>query len=186
MKNIKNAYKILFVIVLAMMFLVPSYNVRADENITIEGIEDIIDGDIDIEKIRKIVEENPNSNNLTINILRNILEKYEFIHEEKEEENVNDCEGIFGDPNKEETTAYMIQKFLNYTKILAPLLVVLLSGFDFAKNALTGDADEMKKATKKLGIRIVCAVGVYLAPVITGFIINFINNSSIDATCNIK
>lgn len=184
MKNIKNAYKILFVIVLAMVFLVPSYNVKADENINIEGIEGVIDDDIDIEQIRRIVEENPDSNSFAMNIFRNILEKYELMQDDGE--TVSDCEGIFGDPNNESSTAYMIQKVLNYAKILAPLLVVLLSGFDFAKNALTGDADEMKKATKKLGIRLVCAVGVYLAPLITGIIINFINNSSIDATCNIK
>ena len=99
---------------------------------------------------------------------------------------VSNCNYIFGDPNDENTTIFMIQKILNYAKVIAPLLVILLSGIDFTKNALTGDQDEMKKAAKKFGIRLACAVGVFLAPFLTGFILNFINNSSVDRTCKLK
>ncbi len=113
-------------------------------------------------------------------------DKTETAEKSTKKQKIVDCNGIFGDPSKEDSTIFMIQKILNYVKILAPLLVVLLSGFDFAKNALTGDQDEMKKAGKKLGIRLGCAVGVYLAPLLAGFLINFINNTSIDRTCKLK
>lgn len=101
-------------------------------------------------------------------------------------ENVKDCDGIFGDPNNEDSTIYMIQKILNYVKVLAPLLVVLLSGIDFSKTVLSGDPQDMKKVTKKLVIRLACAAGVFLAPFLTGFIINFINNTTRDTTCGLK
>lgn len=96
------------------------------------------------------------------------------------------CNYIFGNPSDENSTIYMIQKILNYAKVIAPLLVVLLSGIDFAKNTLTGDQDEMKKATKKMLIRLGCAVGIFLAPFLTGFILNFINDTSVDQTCKLK
>jgi hypothetical protein len=192
MKNIKSAYKILFVIVLAMVFLVPSYNVKADENDIFQTAERINNGEIvPVEEVKKVIEENQNPEGIGNRILLNTLEEYVKKQEkkakkEKEEKEATKCTYVLGDPNKDGSFANMMQKILNYIKIIAPILVVLLSGFDFAKNALTGDADEMKKATKKLGIRLACAVGVYLAPLITGFLINFINNSSVDQTCNIK
>ena len=101
-------------------------------------------------------------------------------------EDVKSCDGIFGDPNSDSSTIYMIQKILNYIKVLAPLLVLLLSGIDFAKTVLSGNPDDMRKVMKKFGIRIACAVGVFLAPFLTSFIINFINDSSRDATCDLK
>lgn len=160
----KKAYKLFFVLIVFAVLIIPSYNVKADPT---NSILDNIETEIKNQKILE-KEEKENDNKKT------------------KKESVTDCNGIFGDPSNEDSTIFMIQKFLNYAKVLAPLLVVLLSGFDFAKNTLSGDQDEMKKATKKLGIRLACAVGVYLAPLLTGFLINFINNSSIDATCNIK
>ena len=97
-----------------------------------------------------------------------------------------DCEYIFGDPNNEDSVIYMMQRFFDYVKVIAPLLVVLLSGFDFAKITLSGDQDQMKKATSKLVIRLVCAVALYFVPMITTFLLNLINNSSVDQTCGLK
>lgn len=161
----KKAYKLFFVLIVFAVLIIPSYNVKADPT---NSILDNMETEIKTIEAQEKAKTNTNNN-------ENIIK-----------EDVTDCNGIFGDPSNEDSTIFMIQKFLNYAKVLAPLLVVLLSGFDFAKNALSGDQDEMKKATKKLGIRLACAVGVYLAPLLTGFLINFINNSSIDATCNIK
>lgn len=97
-----------------------------------------------------------------------------------------DCQYIFGDPNNEASVAYMMQKVFNYMKIIGPLLVILFSGFDFAKNTLMSDQDSMKKATKKLSIRLLCAVALYFVPLITSFILNLINNTTGDQACGIK
>ena len=174
----KNIHKLLFIFIIFTVLLVPSYVVRAIPR-CIMGPAHRGVGKITCESIKEL--------DPTID-----CSEYEEQEQEEEEKPNTDnidtmsCDYILGDPNNEDSFAYMIQRILNYIKILAPLLVVLLSGFDFAKNALSGDQDEMKKATKKLGIRLACAIGVYLAPLLTGFLINFINNSSVDSTCNIK
>lgn len=152
----KKSFKIIFILVIALTCFVPSYTVQAEKNTITVDDQD-----------RDFITGNDNKNKDTSG-------------------DNGDCKYIFGDPRKEESVAYMMQKVLNYAKILAPLLVLVLSGIDFTKNALTGDQEDMKKATKKLGIRLLCALGVFLAPYLTGFLLNFINNSSVDQTCNIK
>lgn len=163
----KKTSKAIFIIIILMVFLVPLSSVHADP------ASSIVDNNWETaEKLKEAAEESNKKEDEKQTALK--------------EEDVVDCHGIFGDPSKEDSTIYMIQKVLNYIKVLAPLLVVLLSGIDFAKNAMSGDQDEMKKATKKLVTRLACAVGVFLAPFLTGFIINFINKTSRDTTCNIK
>lgn len=106
--------------------------------------------------------------------------------DDPDDQDSKDCKYIFGNPNRESSVAYMIQKFFNYMKIIGPLLVIVLSGFDFAKNTLMSDQDSMKKATKKLSIRLLCAVALYFVPLITSFILNLINNTTGDQACGIK
>lgn len=106
--------------------------------------------------------------------------------DDPDDQDSKDCQYIFGDPNNESSVAYMMQKVFNYLKIIGPLLVIILSGFDFAKNTLMSDQDSMKKATKKLSIRLLCAVALYFVPLITSFILNLINNTTGDQACGIK
>lgn len=167
----KNIHKLLFIFIIFTALLVPSYSVKADPITTDNNTENISERTPEEEK--------------------EIMDKTREERKQKKAEDEaaaikNQCNYIFGDPKDEGSVFYMIQKFFDYAKIFAPILVVLLSGIDFAKNALTGDQDAMKKATKKLGIRLGCAVGVYLAPLLVGFLLNFINDSSVDRTCNIK
>ena len=159
--DMKKRYKLLLIFIILASFFVPINTVKADTGSLWSFFEK--SAKAIIEEAKK--PENNKNNSVTENV---------------------DCNYVFGDPKNESSTAYMIQKALDYIKILAPLLVILLSGFDFAKNALSGDQDEMKKATKKLGIRIACAAGIYLAPLLAGFLIDFINESSVESTCNIK
>ena len=105
---------------------------------------------------------------------------------ENDDAGTKKCQYVFGDPNDEESVSWMLQKFFNYVKIIGPLLVIILSGMDFAKNTLTGDAEGFKKATGKLKIRMICAIALFFIPLLTNFILNLINNSSVDSTCGIK
>lgn len=107
-------------------------------------------------------------------------------NQNNDSQNNNNCKYVFGDPNDDSTIAWMLQKFLNYAKIIGPLLVIVLSGFDFAKNALSPDADNMKKISKKLVTRLICAVGLYFVPLLTSFILNLINNTTGDQACGIQ
>ena len=74
----------------------------------------------------------------------------------------------------------------NYLKVLGPLLVIVLSGLDFAKTVLAGDDDGMQKATKKLGIRLVLVVLLYFIPDLAKFILSILNGGLKDPTCGIK
>lgn len=96
------------------------------------------------------------------------------------------CEYILGDPNDDRSVAYMLQKVFDYVKIIGPLLVIALSGFDFAKTAFASDDDAMKKASKKLVTRLVCAALLFFVPIITSFMLNLVNKSSYEKTCGIS
>lgn len=97
-----------------------------------------------------------------------------------------DCEGILGDPTDKNSLAYLIQTILNYIKIIGPILVVLLSSFDFVKVIWTSDDESMKKAQQKLGKRLVAAVLLFLLPLLINIMFNLINDSIVDPTCGIK
>lgn len=98
-----------------------------------------------------------------------------------------DCKGIFGDPTEdEESLAYLIQTILNYIKVIGPILVVLLSSFDFVKVIWTSDDENMKKAQQKLAKRLVAAVLLFLLPLLIEIMFNLINDSIVDPTCGIK
>lgn len=96
------------------------------------------------------------------------------------------CEYILGDPSTEGTMAWMLQKILNYVKVLGPILVIVLSTLDFTKTIMTSDAKEMKKAQNKLFIRIGCAVGLFFLPLIATVLINVINGTTGDQVCGLK
>lgn len=172
----KKIYKVLFVIVISFIFITPSYEVKAVTVPTPSTPPAAVD--ILPQRTHTAAEE--------LEQMVKQMEEARNTEHNEDETIVEDCSYIFGDPSNESSTAYMIQKFLNYAKVLAPLLVILLSGFDFTKTALTGDADQMKKAGKKLGIRLGCAVGVFLAPMLAGFLIDFINRKSAERTCKIR
>jgi len=96
------------------------------------------------------------------------------------------CNGIFGDPTDTESLAYIIQKILDYIKIIGPILVVVLSSIDFVKVIWSSDDESMKKAQQKLVKRLVAAVLLFLLPVLIDLMFNLINDSIVDPTCGIK
>ena len=51
-------------------------------------------------------------------------------------------------------------------------MVVILSSLDFAKAIITSDDDSMKKAEKKLVIRLVLAVALFLIPTLVSVLLN--------------
>lgn len=98
----------------------------------------------------------------------------------------NRCEDILGDPGTDGTVANFLQKIFNYIKILGPILVIILSSLDFTKVVLSGDEKAMKKAQTNLGIRLGCAVGLFVLPTIVTLLINLILGTSGTQLCGIK
>ena len=96
------------------------------------------------------------------------------------------CNGILGKPGDEESVAWLLQQILNYIKILGPILVVILSSMDFAKAIIASDDESMKKAEKKLMIRLVLAVALFLVPTLVSVMLNVLGYTADGQLCLLK
>ena len=94
------------------------------------------------------------------------------------------CDTLLGNPDNEDSVAWLVQKILNYIQILGPILVVILSSIDFAKVIITSDDDSMAKATKKLTTRLILAASLFFLPVLVSVILSTFGLTS-DPTCGI-
>ena len=80
------------------------------------------------------------------------------------------CDSIFGDPNKDGDFANYLQQIFNVFKYLAPALVIVLSIVEFIKAAASDDKDALIKAGKKTGIRIALAISLFFIPGLINFL----------------
>ena len=97
------------------------------------------------------------------------------------------CSDIIGTTDDESNIAWLLQKILNYIKVLGTLLVIVLSGLDFTQAIMASNPDTMKKAQTKLMIRVGIVIGLFLLPSIIQLIIGlFFGNGITDITCGLK
>lgn len=99
-----------------------------------------------------------------------------------------DCEGsnsILGDPNDENSVAWLLQQVLNYIKIIGPLLVVVLSSIDFVQVIVKSDDDAMKKAQKKLIYRLILAASLFFIPLLVQVMLDLFGITA-NPTCGLK
>lgn len=80
------------------------------------------------------------------------------------------CEAVFGDPEKEGDFAHYLQQIFNVMKFLAPALVIVLSIIEFIKAAASDDKDALMKSTKKTGIRLFLALLLFFLPTVINFL----------------
>lgn len=95
------------------------------------------------------------------------------------------CQSLLGNPSDSDSVAWLLQEGLNIAKIVGPLLVVVLSSFDFAKVIISGDDEAMTKAGKKLGIRLVLAVALFFIPVLVTVLLDVFGIIG-DPTCGLS
>ena len=93
--------------------------------------------------------------------------------------------GLLGNVNDENSVAWLLQKILNYLKILGPMIVLVMSGIDFAKVIITSDDDGMKKAQKKLITRLLLAASLFFLPNLVTALLDIFGITS-DATCGLN
>ena len=74
---------------------------------------------------------------------------------------------------------------LNYIKLLGPLLVLVLSSVDFAKSIIVSDEESMKKAQKRLGIRLVLAIALFFLPDLVNTLLTIFGITT-DQTCGLN
>ena len=92
--------------------------------------------------------------------------------------NITSCDALLGDKKNTESVAWLVQKLLDYLKILGPVLVVILSSVDFATAIVSGNDDTMKKAQKKLITRLIAAVLLFLIPTVVQILLDVFGMTS--------
>ena len=98
---------------------------------------------------------------------------------------VNQCNSLLGSTEDEDSVAWLLQQLLNYIKILGPILVAILSSLDFAKSIIASDDEGMQKAQKKLLIRLILAVALFLIPMLVMALLNIFNITT-DGICGLQ
>lgn len=99
-----------------------------------------------------------------------------------------ECEGsnsILGDPEDEDSVAWLLQQALNYIKVIGPILVVILSSIDFAQVIIKSDDDAMKKAQKKLITRLILAACLFFITTLVQVMLDIFGITSAP-TCGIS
>ena len=133
-------------------------------------------------KTNALTLEYKNNNNININYITNInsLNTFEVRH------SMADCgDSLLGNPNDEDSVAWLLQYLLNMIKIVGPILVIVLSSVDFLKVIVKSDDDAMAGAAKKLGYRLILAGLLFFIPTIVTAILQLFGITS-DPTCGIQ
>ena len=134
-------------------------------------------------KIEALTKNHSNGNGIVYmleNDLDNIVEEYG---------QEQDCEGssssILGDPNDENSVAWLLQQILNFIKVVGPILVVILSSVDFLVVVVKSDDESMGKAKKKLIKRLILAALLFFIPTLVQVILDVFGMTS-NTTCGIQ
>lgn len=95
-------------------------------------------------------------------------------------------ETILGNVDCEDSVAWLLQKILNYIRVIGPSLAVVLSAIDFTKVIVTSDNDSMKKTQQKLIWRLAAAALLFFVPTITMVLLDLLGLSGSNATAGLK
>ena len=78
-----------------------------------------------------------------------------------------DCNGLFT-----EDGLNMIKELLNYIRIIAPILLILLVALDLGSAVMSSDNDALSKATKKIVPRLIGVALLFFVPTIVRAILS--------------
>lgn len=97
------------------------------------------------------------------------------------------CKDVLGDAeNDENSVAWLIQRLLNYIKILGPMIAIVLGSIDFAKAIITSDEENMKKAQTKFVYRLIAALLLFFVPFLTQILLGLFGITADNANCGLK
>lgn len=82
-----------------------------------------------------------------------------------------DCEGMLGTDMVE-----FLQKIFNWIRIIAPIIVIVLTSVDFAGALIKDDKDALSKVTGKLVKRLIVVIVLFFIPTIINFILDIYND----------
>lgn len=93
-------------------------------------------------------------------------------------------DSILGNVDCECSVAWLLQKLLNYIKILGPVIAIVLGTIDFVKAIITSDDDSMKKTEVKFVKRIIAAALLFFIPLLVEILLKI--TDMVDYTGGIK
>lgn len=94
---------------------------------------------------------------------------------------ISDCTGqntILGNVNDPNSVAWLLQKILNYVRVIGPFIVLIMSSLDYIKAILSSDDDSLKNSHKKLITRLVLIVALFLLPTLVSVLLNILGFTS--------
>ncbi len=94
-------------------------------------------------------------------------------------------DSLLGDPNDENSVAWLLQQLLNYIRIIGPILVVILSSVEFAKIIIQSDDEAMAKAQKKLINRLILVAALFFIPTLVEVLLDLFGIMG-QSTCGLK
>ncbi len=122
----------------------------------------------------------------TINVSGKEIYTYESIEKSTNSlVQIMDCSGeasLLGNVNDPNSVAWLLQKFLNYARVIAPFLVLVLSSLDYVKAILSSNDESISGAHKKLITRLLLAASLFVLPTLVSVLLNVLGFTSSD-TC---
>lgn len=94
---------------------------------------------------------------------------------------IADCSGqnaVLGNVNDPDSVAWLLQKLLDYARLIGPFIVLIMSSLDYLKAVLNSDDDSLKKANKKLITRLMLIVALFLLPTLVSVLLNVLGFTS--------
>ena len=99
-----------------------------------------------------------------------------------------DCNGdnsLLGNVNDEKSVAWLLQKLLNYIKILGPSIAIVLGSLDFIKAIVSSDEENMKKTQKRFVNRLIAAALLFFIHLIVELLLGLFGFTT-NVTCGLK
>ena len=116
----------------------------------------------------------------------NTYSVFQVLEKENNLEDLTECEGILGNVDDEDSVAWLLQKLLNYVKILGPSIAVVLSSIDFLKAIVSSDDENMKKTQASFRNRMTAAVLLFFIPFLVSFMLELTGLVVSDASCGLN
>ena len=139
------------------------------------------------------IENNPNADTTVSNAcgvdatgLRQAAKIYNHAYEVTSDfgaDDVQDCEGVIGDPNEEGTFAYYLQIMLDFVQYGGVALVIVLTTIELIKAVTSSDKDEVNKVMSKTLTRVIAMILLFIVPILVNLILNIFH---IYGNCGIK
>lgn len=121
----------------------------------------------------------------SVYVLKNLSDIDDVLDDYDQEQNCSVDNSILGDPDDPNSVAWLVQLILNVIKVVGPILVVILSSIDFIKVIVKSDDEAMSKAQKKLIMRLILVLLLFLIPTIVQVLLGMFNITS-DPTCGLQ